>query len=266
MIQSTEKFFGQCTRLSFITGVANNMRYWFLIIIWSLVISTGCETFTGYNYESESVADKSRVYGTVRNTYNTSELVNNAQMSIGYLSTKTDSSGQYDVEYIISTDDNRNQPVPIIITAPNYHELHTDFLVFPPESKLDLYLEYGAPIIEKIWIGIPEEIVHQVLITDYQGIENINRVSTGIYYVKYNDPQIRIEVVEMQLYEQISENSAYFYATAPLTIEGDWFYDPVDPTHIQFEVRDQDGFVTTIDQKFSNLISPMPLFAPDALP
>ena len=238
------------------------MRYTLLL----LLIFFGCEKFTGHNYESESIADKSRVYGTIRNKFNSSERVVNAHVEIGYITTSTDSSGNYDVDYIISTDDNRNKPVDIYITAPNYHDLQTDFLVFPPESKIDLSMEYGAPIIEKIWIGVPEEIVHQVLVTDYQGIENIQSVTTGIYYVKFDDPEIRIETIAMQLYNKLSENSAYYYATALPSLPDGWFYDPVDPTHIQFTVTDRDSFVTLIDQKYSDIMSPTPLFPYDNLP
>ena len=240
------------------------MRHTYLLL--SIFILISCEKFTGYNYDSESIADQSRVYGTIRNIYNSTERVVNAHVEIGYITTRTDSSGDYDVDYIISTDDNRNKPVEIFITAPNYHDLQTDFLVFPPESNIDLYMEYGAPIIEKIWIGVPGKIVHQVLVSDYQGIDNIQSVTTGIYYVKFGDQEVRIETIKMKLYMKLSDNSAYYNATALPTIPNGWFYDSADPTHIQFTVTDLDSFVTLVDQKYSNIMSPTPLFPTDDLP
>ncbi len=104
------------------------------------------------------------------------------------------------------------------------------------------------------------------MVTDYQGIENIQSVTTGIYYVKFDDPGDSDRNHCDAVVNKISDNSAYYYATALPSLPDGWFYDPVDPTHIQFTVTDRDSFVTLIDQKYSDIMSPTPLFPYDNLP
>ena len=219
----------------------------------------GCEEFTGYDYEAESIGDKSRLHGTVVNTFDPEKPVINAILQIGYLTTYTDSSGRFDVEYILSTDENRNKPVELSVTAEDYLDLNTEFIIEIPEQNFDINLDYGAPIIEKIWIGAPEEIIHQVMVTDFQGIDNIESVTTVFYYTNMLDPELKTITVEMTFIETVpgSDISAYYMATALPNIDGFWFYND---RWIDFTVIDKDGFSDRRRKKYAGLISPDPLF------
>ena len=65
--------------------------------------------FTGYSYESESVGQRARIYGTVVNAFNPSEPVINDRIELCYLTIFTDSQGKYYIHYILNVDDNRNK-------------------------------------------------------------------------------------------------------------------------------------------------------------
>jgi len=228
-------------------------------ILFLLIFSTGCEKFTGYNYESESVGQQARIYGTVVNAFNPSEPVVNARIELSYLTIYTDSLGKYDIIYILGVDDNRNKPLDIHVTAPLYHDLVTDFIIKIPEQKIDIMLEYGAPKIEKIWIGAPEEVYHQVIITDNQGFENIESVVTTFYYANMTDPLIKTRTVKMMFMGAVPGTGVSFYYQAveiPTYGEG-WSYSS---RWIKFIVRDMDGFSDAINKKYSDIMSPGQLF------
>jgi hypothetical protein len=231
-----------------------------LIIIILTLLFTACKEFTGYDYEAESIGDKSHISGSVVNTFSPDEPVVNARVQIGYLTTYTDSSGRFDVEYILSTDDNRNKPIELLVSAPDFLDLISEFIIEIPEQKINLNLDYGAPEIEKIWIGASEcNVAHQVIITDYQGIDNIQSVRTVFYYVNMLDPEVKTIPVEMSYSGQVpgSDVSAYYLAKSVFTVEQFWNYSD---RWINFTVVDKDGFGDMMTKKYSDIMSSDPLF------
>ncbi len=227
--------------------------------IYQLVLSLACEKFTGFNYDTESIGQKSRIYGTVVNAYFPYEPVVNARIELGYMVFYSDSMGKFDVDYILSTDDNRNQPVALLVSASNFHNLRMDFTIEVPEQRLLLEMDYGAPKIERIWIGVPEEVVNQVRVTDNQGTDNIASVVTTLYYSNMFDPLIKTRVLPMNFVNQVpgSSVSAYYQVVEIPTYGEGWIYNS---RWIHFVVRDKDGFSQIIDKKYSDIMSTDPLF------
>ncbi len=229
------------------------------IILSLAIISYGCEEFTGYNYDSDFIAQNSHIYGKVFNAFHPYQPVKNARIEFGYLTFFTDSLGAYDITYILSVDDNRNKPIEVLVSAADYHDLVTELIIEIPEQKVDLELEYGAPKIERIWVGVPEEVYHQVIVTDNQGIDNIQSVRTTFYYSNINDPLIKTRTAEMIFIGHVpgSSSSAYYQAIQIPTYGEGWTYEG---RWINFVVQDKDGFSDTVTKRYADIMSPYPLF------
>lgn len=229
------------------------------IFLGLVIIFFGCEKFTEYNYDSDSIGHSSHIYGTVLNTFYPYQPVKNARVELGYLTFYADSLGKYDINYILGVDDNRNKPVDIVVSAPDYHDLVTEIIVQIPEQNLNLNLDYAAPKIDSIWIGVQSNVYHQVIVTDNQGFENIQSVVTIFYYANIFDPVIKTRTMEMTFKGVVLESniSAYYQAVPSASYEEGWHYTN---RWINFVVIDKDGFSQVINKKYSNIISPDPLF------
>ncbi|RMF60567.1 MAG: carboxypeptidase regulatory-like domain-containing protein, partial [Calditrichaeota bacterium] len=121
------------------------------------------------------------IQGTVLNKF-TGNSVENALVEINHQSTQTNSRGQFEMLYILTEDDNLNRPAPITVTAENYLPFTTSQVIFPLDTLyLTLEIEYGAPIIEAA--SLPEFQLCQVIVLDYQGVEDIQSVTVRLTYV-----------------------------------------------------------------------------------
>ena len=240
------------------------MRY---VLIICVVFLYSCDKFTGYDYSAESIGVHSTIHGTVTNIF-TSDPVKNAQMIIGDEVTSTDDKGSFSLSYLIGIDEQRDKPVRISVTAPNYYILDTTLVIVPPDMEFNISMIYAAPIIEKAWWGstpffvivngeIAAQPATQVLIHDNQGIANIDTVYTIFYYTKMGSPEIRVDTVGMKFISQLSNNRAYYQAIGIAHLgEGFLYYSRI----VDICVFDEDGFSDTISERDVTYFTDQPLF------
>ncbi|MEJ2537058.1 MAG: hypothetical protein P8048_08415 [Calditrichia bacterium] len=164
-----------------------------LLLISPTLFLPHCEKITGYNYDVNPLNNTVRVYGEVINTFS-GQAVEDALVQIGIQTTSTDIYGEYQVQYILGAAEDRNQPVPVAISAPNYETLNTSFIIYPEPTRLDFQLVYAAPIIEQnsllLYRGLdnePQEIC-QAIIVDYQGVNDIKEVNASFNYIRKDNP------------------------------------------------------------------------------
>lgn len=168
------------------------MQYIFTIaVIIILPLSTGCdyEKFIGYDNEGQEILETTRVHGRIIH-YFTHKPVNYARIQIGGQETLTNVNGEYALNYLLSEDEKRNKPTSIKISAENYFPVEFEEVLSPVENEFNYRLKYAAPIVEKA-IRRPNpvnrnEMVCQAIVTDYQGLENIEQV-TAYYPLQYYD-------------------------------------------------------------------------------
>jgi hypothetical protein len=224
-----------------------------------LLLVIGCEKYVSYSYEAESIASKSNVDGMVYDIHQKIPVAN-AEIYIGGFTTVSDNEGLYQLEYILGVDDQRDKPVNIIVTAPNYLPLDTGIVFYPGPRDLDLILEYGAPQIQKIWMGITiGQVEVQVQVRDFQGFDNLDYIRTKLYYHKMHENEVKSYTSFMDAVpvDTLPENTFFFRSLAPFEVDDGWYFEVR-----QFEVEavDHDELNHLVDKKYANIWSTEPLF------
>lgn len=221
-------------------NIFTKLVYWNVItLIFTIIFSIiGCEKFTGYHYSVEEFELIAEIHGKVTNIY-TKEPVYLAKVDIGSIITQTDKNGEYTIYYKLDESENRDKPVPVKINSPNYQVYIDSLILYPTKNILDVKLVYAAPIIQKQilyeWHQLkPTEFdsthydtsyVCQVLVYDYQGESDIQKVVIDFVYhdVVLNLP--RFDTVTMNYAQKESENAAYFHK----------YYKIISVTNWQFQ-------------------------------
>jgi hypothetical protein len=235
----------------------------YLLLKWVLPICLlfflSCEKYISYSYEAGSIASKANVTGAVYDKHQKIR-VGNAEISFNGVTTTSDKDGFYNLEYILGVDEQRDKPVNVLVTAPNYLPLDTGIVFYPGPRDLDLVMEYGAPRIQKIWMGVTNGKVEvQVQVRDFQGIDNIDYIRSKSYYHKMHENEVKSYTAFMNFImpDTLLPNSYFFRSTAPIMVDDGWYFELR-----QFEVEavDHDGFNHLVDKKYADIWSTEPLF------
>lgn len=207
------KFFWKDT-LSFI------MKYlYFVILITQMLALTNCdfEKYIGSSTSVEVLAESTKIFGQVNNIY-TQEPVYKAQIKIGEQTTLTNENGEFNIDYLISDDEERNQPTKISITAPNFFPWQTEKILYPDLNEINRDLVYAAPIIrETVRVngpGAEEAYIYQAIIKDYRGVSNIKKVTAQQYYMPKVGGRTLTEI-ELKLHTFPTATVGHYQAIVP---------------------------------------------------
>jgi hypothetical protein len=234
-----------------------NYSYIFFLIFLFLILE-GCERYIGYNYDVESIGEKARVFGSIKNIY-TGEPVISANIQIGIFRTSSDHNGSFLIFYNLGTDEERNKPVPVSVTATDYYPYNDEILIFPQDNMIDIQMVYAAPIIVKHYGGWHQSLsgitylVLQAEVTDYQGINTLDSVQATFFI---NDGEESHEVLwGMKQIYQTSDITAFYQIYAnPLTFSP-WFLEE----RFLIRVWDNEGYQDLATRALAQM---NPLFDP----
>ena len=217
----------------------------FILIFLFILAVGGCDLdkYTGYSYEGESLIETARVSGKVTNVFTGTPILR-ATLTFGNLTTYTDGDGNYLLVYPLATDDERDRPISVLVSRPDYFPIETEIVVYPDRNIHDFALIYAAPIIESSTLElIPQfQAVCYATILDYQGVDDIEKVE-GTF--TYESEGVKT-VIQVPLNEDIrySGNRARFRANLELTLQ---LYGTLVTKAYQITVLDKSGFSDTRD-------------------
>ena len=109
------------------------IRFWVCFV---LLMLFGCEKFVGYNYDADPIPNTAVISGSLSNIF-TDEPIIYAQVLVGSQTTKTDQDGQYLLYYAFESDEDRNKPVDVVFSAPNYYTLSKSYIIYPGQNQFD---------------------------------------------------------------------------------------------------------------------------------
>ncbi len=180
-----------------------------------ILLLFGCEKFTGYNYDVEPPDNTVKVSGKIENIY-TGESVKDALVQIGAQKTRTDNFGGYLLQFFMGTNEQRDNPVDIVISAPNYETLRTSVVIYPEPTRLNFKLFYAAPIIKQNVIVYNDYRWYcQAIVVDYQGVADIKEVKASFYYIIPHTPKSFFLTFPLQLVKTEDNNTGFFQAIIP---------------------------------------------------
>jgi hypothetical protein len=239
------------------------MCHRFIPLLFLLLLLLRCDQYTGYNFDADSPQQTAKIYGIVENTF-TNDPVINAFIRIGNLTTYSDNSGEYSVLYPLQTEEERDKPIPVVVEANNFFPFETSIIIYPNSTKLDIPLEYGAPLIKQnafVYTVYQLDPIYicQAIIFDYQGIDDIDTVQATFYYAKGDTDVISFKVM-MDHIQNISDNTAYYQKIARVNA-GEWILR----TRYDIRVTDKEGFSDFVSD-FNNLRAPDTFIFPPNLP
>lgn len=210
-----------------------------------ILVAGGCDLdkYTGYNYQGESPIETARITGNVTNTFTGTPILR-ATLQFGDLITYTDGKGNYLLVYPLATDDERDRPIPVVVSRPDYFQIETEIVVYPDKNVHDFALIYAAPIIESSSLEfVPQSnAICYATIMDYQGVDDIEEVE-GIfrYEAEGTSTPIPISLVEDV---RFSENRAQFKCNVELELP---LHGQLNSTAYQITVLDKSGYFDTRD-------------------
>jgi hypothetical protein len=194
------------------------MKYFFLSLPVFLFLCISCGDYVGYDFEGLQATRIIKISGNVYN-YFTGEPIREARISIGHLNAITGLKGDFKVYFPFSTDENRDKPIPVHVEAYNYASYSGEFILYPKDPRLEIYLEYLAPVIQKkvlVKTNDPdgnEIFVCQARILDYQGFADLTKVESKFRYFK--DRWSDWIFFDLKFVEQCDSISGYFQSMAP---------------------------------------------------
>jgi hypothetical protein len=227
------------------------------MVLFGLFLFSGCEKYIGFQYEAPSLHRTARLSGTIVNTV-TGEAVSDAHISFGFQETVTDRLGNYRMDYLLREDDQRDKPVPVIISAWNFETYTTEKIVFPQDTEFNFNLDYAAPIIERFYVGATdEEAFVQVEVRDYQGIGDIRSVIVKFYYEKMGEPEYRQVTVPADYVRMASNTSGFFRAATYPDLPDLW---TIRGSKLEIHAEDYSGNVHDVDMRSTSRVSEDPLY------
>jgi len=238
-----------------------------LLLISPTLFLPHCEKITGYNYDVNPLNNTVRVYGEVINTFS-GQAVEDALVQIGIQTTSTDIYGEYQVQYILGAAEDRDQPVPVAISATNYETLNTSFIIYPEPTRLDFQLVYAAPIIEQnsllLYRGLdnePQEIC-QAIIVDYQGVNDIKEVNASFYYIRKDNPNSFYFTYPLNLIETNGGTEGHYQAIIPQKYMYHQLEWSLYTDRYELQAEDYEGHIHHIIGKTSKVVPDPLLFDP----
>ena len=234
-----------------------------ILLILTAGMLSACEKYTGFDYSAGSLGSLVEVSGLITNQF-TGDPVKSAEIDFGPQRTFSDSSGWYHIDFILGVDEQRDKPVILAVRADNYFSIERSLIIYPVDTVINIQLEYGAPIIEKIWVGFYEELViFQTRVRDYQSIENIDRVVSEMHFFKDGETDSRALIQVMQQVELVDTDVAIYQSVAPPGLGDGWTFDL---RKFLISAHDLDGFTDALWQRNDEVWSPDTLFTPILLP
>ncbi len=246
-------------RKLFQVSQVSNLHQIFIILFIFIIILPGCEQYIGYDYSAGSIGNLIEIRGLVSDIFD-GDPVLSARIDFGGQITFSDTSGHYKIEYVLGVDEQRDKPVILTIAAENYMPFEREFILYPVDTVINIRMEYGAPIIDKIWIGFYESlIIFQTRIRDYQTVDNLQRVVSEMHYFKNGEPDSRVLEQLMTQISVVDSNVAIYQSNGPLSLGDGWFFEL---RKFLIKVYDSDGFMDEVDQINDDNWSPDTLFTP----
>jgi hypothetical protein len=203
------------------------MKTFLLVLFASLFLLISCKEFTSYNLEGTSTDILIKINGKITDQYS-GKPVRDAQVTVGPRSTVTDLGGKYNIYFPLSTDENRDKPVPITISAYNYVTYTEERVFYPEDIQINLTLIYAAPIIFETTItpvygGYDGGHYHlEALIGDYQGLSDITSAQAAFRYVLGTVSFWRYFTLDFV--RSVDGTRGYFACDAPMIPEtGEYF-------------------------------------------
>ena len=168
----------------------------------------------------------------------------------------------------MGTAENRDQPVPVTISAPNYQTLNTSFIIYPEPTRLDFQLVYAAPIIEKnsllLYKGLDneEQEICQAIIVDYQGINDIKEVKASFYYTRKDNPNSFYFTYPLYLMGTNGGTEGHYQAIIPLIYKYHQLAWYLYTDRYELQAEDYEGHIHHIIGKTSKVVPDPLLFDP----
>jgi len=239
-----------------------------LFILLSVFLS--CEEFIGSQTESNLQTTDIIISGSITDIFTQAEVFG-ASIRLGenYQAT-SDVNGQFSIQYQLTTDDERNKPVSLQISAANYFPFEQELLIFPVDYQLKISLTYAAPIIRESVlvfhifpeIGVPLYVC-QALVEDYQGYQEVDSVKAIFYYLNSQTQEVKQIITNMVLIAPASFRAAYYETTAsPELLDSLWLIR----NYFDISAVDSLGFSTYIQDMIPAMSGDIPLFPPVYLP
>jgi len=212
------------------------------VLVMTVILRCDIDKFTGYNYKGETPIETAIIAGNVKNIF-TNTPVSFATLKFGEYITHADGSGNYSLVYPLGTDDERDKPIPLVVSRPNYFQIETEIIVYPSQNVHNFALVYAAPIIESSQLDFISStmVVCYATILDYQGVDDIDSVE-GVF--RYESEGV-LTLVPVQLNEDVrlSENRAQFKCNLDVVAsEGN-----LNPKSYKITVIDKSGFSDSQD-------------------
>lgn len=195
-----------------------------LYLLIFLVIVNGCEQYLGYRFDVQNPDNTISIRGTVQNTF-TDEKIDSALIEIGNQKTYSDEFGAYDVIHSIDTDDERNRPVSIHVSAKNYLAYSNSFIIYHEDIQHNISLDYAAPLIEKATVtndAVTFQIICTVLMRDYQGSHDIRSVIGSFFYEKEGSHIYKQLDIPLVYSAYVSYTSAEYTCMVPRILDDGW--------------------------------------------
>lgn len=216
-----------------------------LMLLLAAILVAGCDVdrFTGFKYEAEPLESFARVTGKVVNVFNEAEAVSQARVSLEGQTDSTDFSGNYVINYVLSSDAQRDRPISLRISQDRYFDLDTTLVIRGGEISVNWKMVYAAPRVLSSERLLP---TFRAEILDYQGINTISSVQAIVTYRDFTERQNYDTPYLMTRVQQIDANTAIYETVVPPSINvggGTAELLPDAPWSIQ--ASDMDGFIET---------------------
>ncbi len=220
-------------------------------------------------YRFSFAKNEHHISGIVRDFYNQTS-VHGATVRFGEdYQTASDVNGRFSIRYQLTTDDERNRPVKLQITARNYLPFEQEIIIYPLDYSLEISLIYAAPIIREsvFFLHQFDEFdvplyVCQALVEDYQGYTDIDSVSVILFYVNTETQDRRKLTLPMTLIALASSRAAYYEATAYPQLAGVWEIR----TNFDLQATDRLGYSTYVQDMVPPMTGDTPLIPPVFVP
>ena len=189
-------------------------------LLFPLLILIACEeNFWGYNYNAPELINITRIKGKITNQFS-GEPVAAATIIINGQKTMSVENGNYLLNYIVPEDaePNKVEMGHISVSAPQYLPYTTTLPIYPFENIIDIEMEYADPIVKN---AVSNGDITQAIITDYQGVEDINYVSVT-YNLHIEGVVVRAEY-EMVYIDQSDDFTAFYQHIIIDPEMGNWF-------------------------------------------
>ena len=221
------------------------MKKYILLTSIFILLSCDYDRYFSYDTDAEELLKTTPVKGRIMHYYR-NEPVSNALVQVGAQETLTDINGFYNIDYILTDNEERNKPVQIQVSAHNFYSESLSTLIEPLGNTYNFSLKYAAPIInDAIRRFDPYNkflLICQAVITDYQGWQDID----SVYAIFYNSASGEPSIVPLQLVGYMGDYVSHYQATyqgetnfelrySIIAIDKDNYSDQLDKANTAYE-------------------------------